>query len=197
MFSSTKTLILASASPRRQAYLREFGIDFHIGIANIDESPRDNESALDYVARMAEVKYSTIALENPQTWVLAADTIVYLDDEILGKPQTIEDAERVLMRLSGKTHDVATAFCLGCLEQQKIHCQTVVSRVVFGHYSKDTAVAYINTGEPFDKAGAYGIQGKGAALVEELHGSYSNVVGLPLGEVLALLEKYGIVRLNC
>ena len=146
---------------------------------------------------MAQVKYSTVAVENPQTWVLAADTIVFLDDEVLGKPQNFEDAERILMRLSGTTHNVATAFCLGSIELDKVYCQTVVSRVVFLPFSRDTAIAYINTGEPFDKAGAYGIQGKGAALVEELHGSYSNVVGLPLGQVLALLKRCGIVRLNC
>ncbi len=196
MYITVKKLILASASPRRQAYLQELGIEFHIAVADIDEKPIDGETALNYVARMAEDKYKEVAKDNPSAWVLAADTTVYLDEVILGKPKNPEDAERILMLLRGRAHNVATAFCLGCKEQDIMHSQTVISRVVFSQYTRDTMLAYINTGESSDKAGAYGVQGKGAVLVEELRGSYSNVVGLPLSEVVSALDKYGIVKVK-
>lgn len=196
MFTTIKNLILASASPRRQAYLQELGIEFRIAVADIDEKPIDGETALEYVGRMAKLKYEAVAKDNISTWVLAADTIVYLDEIILGKPKNPQDAERILMLLRGRGHQVATAFCIGCIQQNTMHYQTVISRVVFSHYTTDTVLAYVNTGEPLDKAGAYGVQGKGAVLVEELQGSYSNVVGLPLSEVISVLNKYGIVKVK-
>ncbi len=197
MFDTTEKLILASASPRRQTYLQELGIDFEIEVADIDEKADKNESALNYVSRIAEMKYQAVAQNHLSTWILAADTIVFLDGMILGKPSGSEDALKTLLYLRDKTHKVATAFCLGSIEKGVNYSQTVVSRVVFSPFSVKTARAYVNTGEPLDKAGAYAIQGKGTLLVKELLGSYSNVVGLPLTEVVSALIKYGIVKIKC
>ncbi|MEE4242060.1 MAG: Maf family protein [Desulfopila sp.] len=194
MFVANEKIVLASASPRRQAYFEKMGIDFDVVAARIDETPFTAEKPVDYVARMARCKYDEVSRRFPHRWVITADTIVFLDTEILGKPVDDEDAIRTLLLLSGKTHTVATAFKLGCSSLDICHEETVETLVRFFHIPAETASAYVATGEPADKAGAYGIQGKGAFLVKEIKGSYSNVVGLPLGEVLAVLSKYGIVK---
>jgi len=117
-----------------------------------------------------------------------------LEDMILGKPQSDSQAVQTLMLLSGKIHSVATALCISWRKYQVFHEQTVVTQVEFSGITEETAKAYVKTGESRDKAGAYGIQGRGGALVKELRGSYSNVVGLPLNELIAALTKYGIVK---
>lgn len=186
-------MILASGSPRRQAYLEDMGIDFKVLVADIDESPIAGEQPRSYVCRLGRRKAMEVMKKNTQTWVLAADTIVSLDDKILGKPKSVEEAVNTLLLLSGRVHEVATAFCLGCKDKSILHEECVVTKVRFAPFTEDVARVYVDTGEPFDKAGGYGIQGRGAFLVSGVEGSYSNVVGLPLYEVIAALQKHKIV----
>jgi len=194
LFRNLERLILASGSPRRQSYLQELGINFDVFLADNEETPERNESPLLYVARMSKEKCGTAMESNRGDWVLAADTIVFLDDLILGKPKNRLEALDVLMVLSGRTHEVATSYMLGNFAKGLKHQETVVTRVTFTTFTKNLALQYIETGEPMDKAGAYGIQGRGAVLVKEIEGSYSNVVGLPLAEVVSALNKYRIAE---
>ncbi len=194
MFTAKENIILASASPRRHAYLKELGLDFEVFTTDIDETPKYGEDPLDYAARMVRDKGEAVMQKYPESWVIAADTVVFLQKNILGKPQSCEDAIRTLMLLRGREHQVATAFGVGCVSKNIFHEETVVTRVKFSFFSEETARAYAATGEPTDKAGAYGIQGMGAIFVEELQGSCSNVVGLPLCQLIETLYKYGIVE---
>lgn len=196
MFITNKKIILASGSPRRQAYLVDMGIDFKVSTADIDETPMADEHPRRYVTRMAKQKALMVMEKNYQTWVVAADTIVTLDNRILGKPESDDDAVNTLMLLNDREHEVVTAFCVGLKETNTLHEESVVTRVKFVSFTESTAQAYVNTGESYDKAGAYGIQGRGAFLVSGVNGSYSNVVGLPLCQVIAVLQKYQIVRLG-
>lgn len=195
MYRVDKRFILASASPRRRALLENIGLEFDIFAAGIDETPWPQEEPCAYAARMAREKAQTVMAMFPQQYVLAADTVVYRKDTLFDKPSSPADALRILMQLRGRGHQVTTAFAIGKLGDCN-HEEMVCTRVVFGDFPEQVAIAYVETGEPDDKAGAYGIQGKGGVLVRELHGSYSNVVGLPLCQVLAALSKYGIVKTN-
>lgn len=194
MYKSTEKVILASASPRRRGYLRQFGIEFDVVVAEIDETPKKHETPLHYVARMARTKNSAVQQSNPERCIISADTIVYLDDMIFGKPLSEIEAVQTIRLLSGKVHSVATAFCVSWEKYQLLHQETVITHVEFSDITEETARAYVETGESKDKAGSYGIQGRGSALVKALHGSYSNVVGLPLNEMIVVLSKYGIVK---
>jgi septum formation protein len=194
MYTTTEKVVLASGSPRRRGYLRLFGIEFDVVVAEIDERPITNEAPLHYVARMAKEKNGAVQQSNPERCIISADTIVFLENTILGKPKSDTQAVQTLMLLSGKVHNVATAFCISWHKYQIFHEETVITRVEFSNFTEATARAYVETGEPRDKAGAYGIQGRGGALVKVLHGSYSNVVGLPLNEMIDVLSKYGIVK---
>lgn len=183
------TLILASSSPRRRELLSQIGVHFTVQSADIDETPHACEPASAYVARLAVQKALAVAQHSTQP-VLGADTTVVLDERILGKPQDADDARMLLGQLSGRTHKVYTAVALVQGTRQEV-C-VVETSVQFAKLSASEIDAYIATGEPMDKAGAYGIQGLGAVLVQELRGSYSNVVGLPLFETAALLRSFQI-----
>ncbi|MCD8523603.1 MAG: Maf-like protein [Saccharospirillaceae bacterium] len=183
-------LILASASPRRRELLQQIGVKFRVDVADIDETPLLAEPPAAYVARLALDKARKVAAENPGFVVLGSDTTVVLDNGILGKPENDADAVRILTALSGRCHQVMTAVALVNDEQQRV--QTVVTNVHFAPLSRAQINAYVATGEPADKAGAYGIQGLGAVLVDAIEGSYSNVVGLPLTETAALLQAFNI-----
>jgi septum formation protein len=186
--------ILASASPRRKSLLQELGLDFEIKEAGIDECPAAGESPQVFVKRAASDKAGYISRANPGYWVLGADTIVVHDNRILGKPGDAAEALEVLQTLSGREHLVHTGFCL-MHEKEKITVSSVVTtEVSFSPFSRDIAAAYVATGEPLDKAGAYGIQGRGSFLVERINGSYTNVVGLPLVEVIEELLRYKVVE---
>jgi len=183
---------LASASPRRKQLLEQLGLRFEVLTVDVDESPKAEESAPDYVLRVAALKaQAAIArLGMPSLPVLAADTTVVLDGAILGKPKGREDAIGMLSRLGGRQHQVLSAVALwnrGALDT--VLCE---SRVRFRRIDPEEAGAYWDSGEPRDKAGAYGIQGMGAMFVESLEGSYSGVMGLPLFETAALLGKAGV-----
>ena len=182
-------MILASASPRRQALLRGAGVEFYVKPAHIDESRMPGEAPLAYVQRMALEKAARVATPAGPP-VLAADTIVHREGEVFGKPGTPEEARATLSVLSGQAHEVATAVCLWLPGGPR---QILVrSQVYFRVLSRADIDRYIATGEPFDKAGGYGIQGEGMGLIERVEGSYTNVVGLPLSPCLALLAEAGL-----
>lgn len=189
-------VILASGSPRRATFLSDIDINFEVVTADIDESARQNELALSLVQRLAEEKgkcvFSKLDQNYGNTIIISADTIVYFKDfeskeTILGKPVDREDAKSMLRKLSGKTHIVATAFCLiktNGVEIKNLISKTVETKVFFRDLSNEEIDNYLNTGEADDKAGAYGIQGFASNFVKKIEGSYTNVVGLPMAELV-------------
>ncbi len=185
-------LILASGSPRRRKLLSEAGVEFAVIESGAAEIALDEEAAEDFALRMAREKAATVSAKAPGDFVLAADTVVELDGHILGKPESPEQAHTMLRRLSGRTHTVVTAFALarGCAVLESAPTR---SRVTFRELSDDEVRAYVASGAPFDKAGAYGIQGDGAGFIARLEGSYSNVMGLPVEEVLAALRRRHVI----
>jgi septum formation protein len=180
-------LILASASPRRADLLRAAGIEFEVQPADVDESVRDAEAPADYVRRLAHTKADAVAARVAGRVVLAADTAVVVDGQILGKPADDADAARMLRLLSGRTHEVLTGVCVtaGSLSLVEVAC----TRVEFAPLSAEDIAWYVSTGEPMDKAGAYGVQGLASRFVTAVHGSYSNVVGLPVALVSDMLKQ--------
>jgi septum formation protein len=185
-------LILASASPRRRELLTQLGVNYVCDPADIDETPLAGEVPGEYVERMAREKATAVAsrYSMPEHVVLAADTTVVLDDEILGKPRDHFHGLAMLARLSGRCHSVLTAVCLQ--HSAGTTCERVETKVQFVSLTREVCEAYLATDEPWDKAGGYGIQGLGGAFVRSLEGSYSNVVGLPLCETWQLLASKGI-----
>lgn len=182
---STPPLVLASSSPRRRQLLEMLGIPVTVRPPHVPEVRRPGEPARAYVERLAREKASAVQGE----LVLAADTTVVIDEEVLEKPADAADAVRMLERLAGRTHDVITAVALranGTMRQA-----TDLTRVTFRPADRELLEAYVATGEPMDKAGAYGIQGYGAALVDRVEGDFFGVMGLPLRLVLRLLEEAG------
>ncbi|MBU1138358.1 MAG: septum formation protein Maf, partial [Proteobacteria bacterium] len=174
-------------------YLEDLGLSFRVSSADIEEKLHPGEASLAYVERLAQEKARVVADENSKNWIVAADTVVCFEEMVLEKPDDEQHALEMLMRLSGKDHLVKTAVCL--LNKSLSVCEvvTVTTHVFFWDFSEDVAWAYVQSGEPLDKAGSYGIQGKGAFLVREIHGSYSNVVGLPLCEFLEMLIRHELI----
>ncbi len=184
-------LILASASPRRQQLLGQLGVPFTVVTADIDERPHPAEAPLPYVRRMAYTKAQHIAQRYPEAFVLGADTIVTLDTDILGKPRNPTHARHMLQRLSGRVHSVVTGLALLQHSTQRTLDDTVSTRVHFRVLTPDDLDTYLATDEPFDKAGAYAIQGGGEAFVTSVDGCYTNVVGLPVQRTALLLQAVG------
>jgi septum formation protein len=199
-------IYLASRSPRRRELLKQIGINFEVLImrsfptvrADVDETPGPGESPGDYVTRIAANKAMTgwtRALERrlPRLPVLGADTTVTLDGEIIGKPVNTEDAVRILRKLSGREHEVFSAVSVAMNDNvtSKLSC----SKVRFAELSDALIQDYVDTGEPMDKAGAYGVQGKAATFIAEINGSYSGIMGLPLFETAQLLKQVGFAVL--
>ena len=183
-------LVLASASPRRKELLANVGIDALVEPVDADESPLPGESPRDYVGRVARLKLGVFLSRTSRTegFALAADTTVEIDGEILGKPETDAHAFEMLRRLAGRTHEVSTAVALGRIGEGLIGECLVTTRVRFRPCDDATLRRYVETGEGRDKAGSYAIQGYGSALAEAIEGSYTNVVGLPVAETVALLD---------
>lgn len=185
-------LILASASPRRQELLRVLGIDFDVIPSDVGEEFLDGETPRDHVLRLAQEKSIAVSQSNPSAWVLGADTVVVINNEVLGKPET-QDEERVMLaKLSGRSHKVLTGFSIVKGGKLLIH-DVVESTVIFKEIQEDEVEWYVSTKEPYDKAGGYAVQGMAAFFVKEIHGSYANVVGLPLTEVVAALKHIGAI----
>lgn len=187
MYHRDERLVLASASPRRAALLARAGYAFDVVPANVDESRRPSEPAADYVARLARDKAVAVAGGYPERFVIGADTTVVVDGAVLGKPRDADDAGRMLRLLSGRAHQVLTgvavrrgARCVGAVETSVVH---------FAVLDAGQIAWYVGTGEPADKAGAYGLQGSGGRFVTRVDGSRSNVVGLPLACLDRLLAE--------
>lgn len=189
MAAQPPSLILASRSPRRRELLAQIGVAVSALPADIDETPQRCETPGDYVARIARGKVAAITAPSGSC-VLGADTAVVIDDAILGKPADAGAARHMLQCLSGRTHRVYTAVALRAAAGVESLC--VETHVTFRELTDVECDCYLASGEPWDKAGAYGIQGLGGALVARIDGSYSNVVGLPLCETLCLLRAAGV-----
>jgi septum formation protein len=190
-----RAIILASASPRRRELLAGVGIDFEVVPADVDETPRAGESAPLYARRVAGDKADAVAARAPGRWVLAADTVVEVDGAILGKAADGGEAAEMLRRLSGSVHRVITAFCVCGPGGARVQ-REVTTEVVFRTLPAREIDDYVAAGEWQGKAGAYAVQGRAGAMVREVRGSITNVVGLPLAEVLETLESVGAARVD-
>jgi septum formation protein len=204
-------IVLASVSPRRAEILRSLGLPPQIHPAHVDETVLPDESPEDHAERLARAKAAAVAGLLPDRWVLGGDTVVAVDEAILGKPRDEEHAVEMLLRLQGRSHRVVSGLALVRPGREaaepagegpgsgsripppdRIFSGVQATEVRFRAFDRAFAEAYAATGEPLDKAGAYGIQGRGAALVERLDGSWTNVVGLPLVEALTMLRAAGM-----
>jgi len=184
-------LILASSSPRRAWLLRQVGIPFRTMEVNVEEGFSEERSPADYVLTLAERKALSAASKLREGIVLGADTIVLFQGEIMGKPKDAQQAKEMLSRLSGHTHQVYTGLTLIDVGKGRTVTGYEVTKVRFRPLSAEFINSYVGTGEPLDKAGAYGVQKKGALLVERVEGCFYNVVGLPLSKLLTLLQELG------
>lgn len=184
-----RDFILASASPRRFELLRQVGLSFQSIAPAVDEST-DRTDPIEIVSELSVRKASAVARSNPLSVVIAADTVVVVDGAVLGKPKGEAEAGEMLRKLSGRSHFVFTGVTVACDGRMETGiCRT---EVFFKDLSEETISAYLRTGEPYDKAGSYGIQGKGALLVDHIDGDYANVVGLPVSMLDDLLREFGI-----
>ena len=191
--AANNQLYLASASPRRKTLLTQIGITFQTLSVEVSEEIHNGESPKNYADRLALAKAQAGWLSHKRTEncpVLGADSIVVLNDMVLGKPKDKDDSIRMLLLLSGNTHEVITSVAV--VQGDKITTACSISRVKFREISLDEAQAYWDTHEPVDKAGGYAVQGKAAVFVEHIAGSYSGIMGLPLFETAALLKEFGI-----
>lgn len=186
-------LVLASASPRRAELLRQIQLQFSVKPQNIDETVLPGERPPDYVNRLSVAKAGNCEVAEDEI-ILAADTIVVCKSQILGKPGSKEQALEMLLTLSDCSHEVMTSMTVRSTTGERT--RLVTTSVRFREVSQPEALAYWETGEPLDKAGAYGIQGIGAIFVASIHGSYSNVVGLPIMETAEMLAEFGVSSLN-
>jgi septum formation protein len=192
---SNSKLILASQSPRRRYLLEQAGLGFTVIPSGFDENSVEISDPGNYVKTLAEFKTDAVTHRNPDSWVIGADTIVTIDDAILGKPDTPFAARQMLKRLSGQSHFVFTGFAIACKRSRVCIAKVVKTDVLFKTLTDDEIDWYIQTGEPFDKAGAYAIQGLGTFLVRRINGSYTNVVGLPVCEIIETLIEIGVVKI--
>ena len=186
-------LILASKSPRRRYLLEQAGLEFSVIPSNIDESRIPVSSPETYVRALSEAKAEAVSKKYPDHWVIGADTIVLKDRDILGKPGSQDEARIMLKQLSGQTHEVLTGYAVCCKARNRMFSETVKTDVLFKHLTREEIEWYIHTKEPFDKAGSYAIQGLGTFLVKRINGSYTNVVGLPVCEVVEFLIKENVI----
>ena len=181
--------ILASVSPRRQELLSSAGLQFKIIPAHVNEEYLQGESPREHVRRLAQDKATAIARKNPAAWVLGADTIVVIDGLILGKPKNKKQAREMLTRLSGREHKVFTGFTLAHAETNIYKTKVIQSAVRFKQISPEEMDWYVSCDEPYDKAGGCAVQGKGSCFIKSIRGSYTNVIGLPLCEVMEELQN--------
>jgi len=186
-------LILASKSPRRHDLLRQAGLDFEVIPSRIEEDTVKDESPKRHVIRLAEAKALDVGSQYPGRWVIAADTIVHIDHLILGKPKDLGEAADMLRRLSGREHWVMTGFSVHRQEKEMGDHEAVKTAVKVKALTPNEVDWYVRTGEPLDKAGGYAIQGAGSFMIESIRGSYTNVVGLPLCELIQMLIRLGAI----
>jgi len=189
-------LILASKSPRRYELLKQVGLDFDVIPSRIEEDFLQGESPQEHVLRLSEAKALEVGSQYPDRWIIAADTIVYIDGQILCKPKKREEAMEMLSRLSGREHQVLTGFSVRNLQRARGDRQAVETAVKVKTLAPAEMEWYLQTGEPFDKAGGYAIQGIGSFMIESIRGSYTNVVGLPLCELIQMLVRLGVLLIS-
>jgi len=188
-----QSFILASVSPRRKMLLKETGLDFEVIPSGVHETFRSGETVREHVMRLSREKAGEVSSRRPGSWVLAADTVVVIDGEVIGKPRTPQDARMMLTRLSGREHTVVTGFTVMQGAGASCVSDAVESKVLFKTIPDDEIEWYITTDEPYDKAGGYAVQGKAAFFIKEIRGSHTNVIGLPLCEVMEALKNAGVV----
>ena len=184
-------LILASISPRRRHLLLSLGIPFRVIPSDVKEGDGKGYNPEEFALNMARKKAEKVFNKIKDGWILGADTIVLVDDQILGKPRDYEEAKSMLIKLSGREHVVITGFCIIGPSGRTYHMESVRSEVMIRRLQEEEIKAYLETKEPFDKAGAYAVQGIGAFMIKGIKGSYTNVVGLPLCEVILALKRVG------
>jgi septum formation protein len=189
------TIVLASASPRRKELLSLAGVPFIVQESGVVEQQAPGEAPQDFTRRAAREKAEAVARTlAPGAWAIGADTTVVVDGQVLGKPADRADAARMLRLLSGRSHEVLTGVALVKAGSPETHSLLAKTVVTFRTLDERMIEGYLRTGEPLDKAGAYGIQGRAAQLIQGIEGSYTNVVGLPLCETIQLLERAGLFR---
>ena len=188
--------ILASSSPRRRELLTSIGLVFEVIPSHVPEIHQEGEAPEESVARLSRDKANAVARDHPSRWVIAADTTVYLDEKLLEKPADPEDAKRMLAAIAGRTHTVYTGVTLQNLGADWRETRVAETEVRMAAMNAGDIGWYVQTGEPLDKAGAYAAQGIGGVFVESIHGSFTNVVGLPLATLFQMLRKAGIDPLS-
>ncbi len=186
----TKQIILASGSPRRKMILEKTGLKFSVDVSDFNEDALEFSSPREMVEKLSLEKAKIVAKRNPKALIIAADTTVFLNNEIIGKPKSKADAFRILKLLSGNKHQVITGFTI--IKGKKIITKHVISDVVFKNISDEQINAYIATGEPMDKAGGYGIQDNAGVFVDRVIGDYNNIVGFPLSAILDTLKGFEV-----
>jgi septum formation protein len=189
---NSRTIILASASPRRKEILEKTGLQFAVDESSYDEETGTSLKPRELARYLSLEKAREVARRHGNALIIAADTIVVSGGRLFGKPRSEEEARDMLKALSGKSHSVITGFTIIDTKEKKEFSKTVESKVFFKKLSADEIEAYIRSGEPFDKAGAYGIQGLGAVIVKKIEGDFFNVMGLPLNALSESLKKFGI-----
>jgi septum formation protein len=190
----THRLVLASRSPRRRQLLAQMGLDLEILPANVDETMASGILPAEYVRTLAEKKAVAVMRQRQQAWVLGADTIVVRDGDVLNKPGDPDEAAFMLEQLSGRTHSVFTGYAAGRHADDTMVSRAVETLVTFKALTRQEILWYTGTREPYDKAGGYAVQGLGAFMVKEIRGSWSNVVGLPVCEVIQTLVSLGAIQ---
>ena len=186
------TIILASSSPRRKELLSQAGVAFTIVVSGCDETPMPGESATEMVERLAVVKAAAVANQYRDAYVIGADTTVCIDGEVLGKPESFDDACSMLQKIQGRTHDVLGGISIINRSQGLEIKWSHATKVTMAKMSEDVIARYVRSGEPMDKAGSYAIQGLGLQFVDTVEGSYSNVVGLNISALMVELVRLGV-----
>lgn len=187
-----RKIILASGSPRRKQILEQVGLNFTVEVSDYEEKSIPGVSPSEFVETLSLEKANVVAKNHNDAIIIGADTIVVLDNQILGKPKTKQDAREMLKKLSGNTHSVFTGFTIIDTVNKRTITNHVETKIRFKNLSEEEIRAYIETGEPMDKAGAYGVQDKGALFVEHIEGDYSSVMGLPIVKIFEILKELGI-----
>ena len=188
----TKKIILASASPRRKEILERTGLKFMVDASDYEEDLSMRMPARRLARFLSCEKAKAVAKRYKNAIIIAADTIIYFEDKVFGKPHNVRDAKRMLNILNGKHHSVITGFTIMDSRERLSISRSVVTKVYFNKITRKWIEEYVRTGEPLDKAGAYAIQGLGAAIVKKIEGDYNNVVGLPVDALMKALRKFGI-----
>ena len=192
--SKNNPLVLASISPRRKAILTQIGIPFEATGSMVDETSSKGMQPTNFACQMAIRKAESVRHVHKTRWILGADTIVVMNARIFGKPKDPRDCRDMLIRLRGRNHRVITGFCILDPGGKSVHIESVATKVKVKEISELEIEAYIKTGEPFGKAGGYAIQGIGSFMIEHINGSYTNVVGLPVCEIVGALVTCGALR---